>query len=868
MRRTPGKVTVFVLAVCAVLAPAFSARAASFTIFGPSTYVRRSGPPQEEVTAFLVPENVQRPLRLVVHSGHADGSGRVTEASIDVNGVSVIGASDFNPGVSTLVRDTALVPGEKATVRVHMAGAPGSLLRVSIEGSVSPDVVHAEQSAMVRSDQETRLDLPGIATLKVGVGSIPAGGEVRFSALSSAALDLRLSLEQPMFVPLAVPAFRVKSATSVAAPLELRIALDGVANLPTDRPVFAMALLNHQGDGGESHDAFAPIGGEVCDGNVLCVTLPVESFLDLNPLDPADPVAVVRIGTLQLAHTPGQQLWTVSGSQSGAVVNQGQPVTVSADVALQIPRTIAFRSPLPPGAAFGSGYWRSDGRPHRAIDLPAVVNTRVSAVLPGDVVFAGRDGERIRTNPLSCGRPCNRNGTCDGGQACARNAVTGALECHVTTVSRGEYIQLNHFGSDVQTWYQHLKPPPAPPIVTTGTSVGQGQEIARSGDTPATAVCGPHLHFAAAFHWNGRIYHVDPVPLLKGDPSLFLEPPPTGAPNLPPDTEPARLRFTLARRGASNSLATIDQEMVRTPFPASATFPTSTLQPGDYEIVLSLRGSRFYAPPQPGIRLASWDVTVLRKVTLSITKGGSGTGTVSSVPAGIACGTTCSAEFNAGTQVTLTATPDPGFTFSKWTGSCSGSTSPVIVDMDQDKTCVAEFEPDLAGCPTVTGSRSYATFSSWSVSPDTPRVTGSETHVDRGRSQGTFAYDILLHRSGGSCFVTVSVSLNVAAAPYFYNESYHHTARLQMPGIPLHVSSNCTASAGSQASQGDQACVAFMPQDADGGSSTFVDVRAIRLRRLLRPENVLQYTGGTASNEPSNCCVAGSVTQRSTYRVP
>jgi uncharacterized protein (DUF2345 family) len=40
---------------------------------------------------------------------------------------------------------------------------------------------------------------------------------------------------------------------------------------------------------------------------------------------------------------------------------------------------------------------------------------------------------------------------------------------------------------------------------------------------------------------------------------------------------------------------------------------------------------------------------------LTINKTGTGTGTVSSAPAGIACGSSCQATFAAGTAVTLTA---------------------------------------------------------------------------------------------------------------------------------------------------------------------------------------------------------------------
>ncbi len=50
-----------------------------------------------------------------------------------------------------------------------------------------------------------------------------------------------------------------------------------------------------------------------------------------------------------------------------------------------------------------------------------------------------------------------------------------------------------------------------------------------------------------------------------------------------------------------------------------------------------------------------------------------GNGSVESNPAGIDCGSTCSANFANGTSVTLTPVPLTGFTFVGWSGGCSGT---------------------------------------------------------------------------------------------------------------------------------------------------------------------------------------------------
>jgi hypothetical protein len=76
--------------------------------------------------------------------------------------------------------------------------------------------------------------------------------------------------------------------------------------------------------------------------------------------------------------------------------------------------------------------------------------------------------------------------------------------------------------------------------------------------------------------------------------------------------------------------------------------------------------------------------------TLTVTESGSGTGTVTSSPAGIDCGVTCSATFAYGTQVILTASPSTGSTFFGWGGACSGAGNCTLT-MNGAQTVLASF---------------------------------------------------------------------------------------------------------------------------------------------------------------------------------
>jgi len=69
-------------------------------------------------------------------------------------------------------------------------------------------------------------------------------------------------------------------------------------------------------------------------------------------------------------------------------------------------------------------------------------------------------------------------------------------------------------------------------------------------------------------------------------------------------------------------------------------------------------------------------------------------GNVSSNTKVINCGngnTNCSADYSNGNSVILNAIANTGTIFTSWGGDCSGSTNPLILPMDADKNCTANF---------------------------------------------------------------------------------------------------------------------------------------------------------------------------------
>ena len=76
--------------------------------------------------------------------------------------------------------------------------------------------------------------------------------------------------------------------------------------------------------------------------------------------------------------------------------------------------------------------------------------------------------------------------------------------------------------------------------------------------------------------------------------------------------------------------------------------------------------------------------------TLSVSKAGTGSGSVTSDPAGINCGTDCSEIYAEDTVVTLTPNPDTGSNFIGWSGDSDCSDG--VVTMTADKSCTATFD--------------------------------------------------------------------------------------------------------------------------------------------------------------------------------
>ena len=92
-----------------------------------------------------------------------------------------------------------------------------------------------------------------------------------------------------------------------------------------------------------------------------------------------------------------------------------------------------------------------------------------------------------------------------------------------------------------------------------------------------------------------------------------------------------------------------------------------------------------------GNHTISVSFTAVQQNSLNVTKAGTGSGMVTSSPAGINCGSDCTEVYTAGTLVTLTAVPDNSSTFGGWSGACTG-TGTCSVTMDAAKSVSPLFQ--------------------------------------------------------------------------------------------------------------------------------------------------------------------------------
>jgi Divergent InlB B-repeat domain len=209
------------------------------------------------------------------------------------------------------------------------------------------------------------------------------------------------------------------------------------------------------------------------------------------------------------------------------------------------------------------------------------------------------------------------------------------------------------------------------------------------------------------------------------------------------------------------NLATVIQEIVNRPGWASGNAVAIIVTGTGKRVAESYESVVTKAP----ILHVEYDVPPVR-YDLTVTKGGGGAGTVTGGT--INCGSTCTANYLAGTPVTLTATPESGSVFTGWSGACTG-TGDCTLTVDSNKAVTATFEPQFTLTVSSAGAGTgIVTGNGISCGSDCEEAYSSGTEVTL---VATPAGDSAFAGWGGACSgtadCTVTMNSNQAATATF-----------------------------------------------------------------------------------------------------
>ena len=278
------------------------------TVLGPATVTRDKGAP---VTTSFTLSGYAPAATLNITNGDANGKNRTTSATVTVDGVEVVHTSDFNKQVATI--STPITLANTSVIVVSQAGAPGSVLSLSVDGSLatSASVTPAGGSVHLLGDQVT-------ITLPSGALSTP-------TTLTAAPI--------PPPTPAVIPGTSIDfgpSGTVFAAPITISIAFDPTVLPPGVRPRFlAMYFWNV--------DHWEPVAGStvnVATGVVTAQTTHFSTYALLpNAIEfcPGDNTAEQDLQTGITRVPANGTLYVCNGTFDANQITIDKPMTITAE---------------------------------------------------------------------------------------------------------------------------------------------------------------------------------------------------------------------------------------------------------------------------------------------------------------------------------------------------------------------------------------------------------------------------------------------------------------------------------------------------------------------------------------------------------
>src|SRR6266700_2280599 len=143
-----------------VTASLLSTPDASFLVFGPERFIRSGSTPVTETRQFSISATAAAPYRMCIVNGNANGTQRISSATILVNGVSVVTQSELNQHVGGLMKEVTLQ--RQNTITITLNATPGSFIDLCFNATdVTPPVITISQPTNNFITREAQVGVAG-----------------------------------------------------------------------------------------------------------------------------------------------------------------------------------------------------------------------------------------------------------------------------------------------------------------------------------------------------------------------------------------------------------------------------------------------------------------------------------------------------------------------------------------------------------------------------------------------------------------------------------------------------------------------------------------------------------------------------------
>ena len=378
----------------------------NLTVFGPRRFDRTTGSPNQYLEQFSLPSGIISPFKLRIQNGSADGTNRVSSATVKLNGAEILIQNDLNQNVATIERTVDL--NATNSLEVRLTSNPGSYLVINISAETipndtTPPNVSITEPAAEKETTSTSIIVRGTVS---DVGPHASGVAHVYVNGLEADLDLTQQAWSIYGVPLELGDNEITVRAIDSAGNESSVSINVTRETPNEAPAVkagedqTFALPDEATLLGTASDDGLP------DDNTLSVLWSVVS--NPGPVVFADPTKLETTASFIMPGTYVLRLTASDGELSNfdeitlTVQPENQPPTVNAgsDQTLALPRVATLNGTvtddgLPEGSTLSLLWTQVSGPGTTVFEAPQSNETVASFSAPGTYVLrlSATDGD-------------------------------------------------------------------------------------------------------------------------------------------------------------------------------------------------------------------------------------------------------------------------------------------------------------------------------------------------------------------------------------------------------------------------------------------------------------------------------------------